>query len=384
MKTRKHLIALLFVMVPLFAFSQSQKETVSLNKFWDNWFISAGGGVQTFIGESYRDDQRGDFFKFKDYWTPAVTLSVGKYFTPVIGLRIQGYGWSVYDKPIYGDNKIKYIGGHGDVMFNLNNLFGKYNPNRFFTITPWLGAGFNYRFADNDAPFTWGKRRNASINGGVLLGFRLTNAIDLNLEVQGMMTGDDFNNVVVDRSYEGIAAATIGLTYKFKKRDFEVCQPMDQALIDQLNGQINSLRNDLNACLAKTCPPCPAVNCPEVPKPATVVQGECPPAAFGVVKFSIGSSVITTDQQLNVYLASDYLKNHPDVNIKVVGYADKKTGNPTLNLKLSEQRAKAVTKMLADKYGIAQNRIETSWDGDKVQPYSTNEWNRVVIFVPQK
>jgi outer membrane protein OmpA-like peptidoglycan-associated protein len=154
---------------------------------------------------------------------------------------------------------------------------------------------------------------------------------------------------------------------------------MDQELINRLNGEINTLRNDLNACLARTCPACPAC-----PKPETVTKTDCPPAAVGVVKFALGSSVITNDQQINVYNAADYLKNNPSVNLKVVGYADKKTGNPTINMKLSEQRAKGVTKMLVNKYGIPENRIETSWDGDKVQPYSTNEWNRVVIFVPQK
>lgn len=378
MKTRKHLLALLFVMVPLFAFSQSQKETVSLNKFWDNWFISAGGGIQTFVGENYKTTLGHDMTN-TDFWTPAVNLSIGKWFTPVIGLRVQGYGWSLYNtarsKAENDDKKLQFIGGHGDIMFNLNNLFGTYNPNRFFTVTPWLGAGY-VQTLSNDY---YSRARNLTVNGGVLFGFRLSSAIDLNLEVQGFMVGDDFNGATGGVSYDGVAAATLGLTYKFKKRDFEVCQPMDQELINRLNGEINTLRNDLNACLAKTCPPCPAC-----PKQETVVQKADCPAAVGVVKFALGSSVITNDQQINVYNAADYLKNNPSVNLKVVGYADKKTGSASINMKLSEQRAKAVTKMLVNKYGIPENRIETSWDGDKVQPYSTNEWNRVVIFVPQK
>ena len=44
MRTPKRLFALLIVMIPLFAFSQS--EDLKLNKFWDNWFISAGEGYR--------------------------------------------------------------------------------------------------------------------------------------------------------------------------------------------------------------------------------------------------------------------------------------------------------------------------------------------------
>ncbi len=387
MKTRKHLIALLFVMVPLFAFSQSeQKASVSLNKFWDNWFISAGGGLQTFVGENYRTTLKDDITNM-DYYTPAVTFSIGKMFTPVIGLRIQGTGWEVYNtarsKASNDDQKLQYIGGHGDVLINLNSLFAGNNPNRFFNITPFLGAGFYYTMGQDAEGVSPGYRRarNASINGGVNFGFRLSRAVDLNLEVQGAMLGDDFNNLVTGASYEGIAAATLGLTYKFNKRTFDACPSIDEGLIARLNGEINSLRSDLDACLRKPVPTCP--KCPDCPTVAPAKPFEAP-AAVGVVKFALGSSVITSDQQINVYNAADYLKNNSGINLKVVGYADKKTGNPSINMKLSEQRAKAVTKMLVNKYGIPENRIETSWDGDKVQPYSTNEWNRVVIFVPQK
>lgn len=391
MKTRKHLLTLLLVMAPLFAFSQSS--SLAMNKFGDNWFISIGGGVQALVGEGYNEDG-GTFKSIGDNISPAVTLSVGKMFTPVIGLRIQATGWEVKDNYSWGDNKLTYVGGHGDVLINLNNLFGSYNPNRFFEIIPFAGAGFYYKFGNDDKRGTvlnvynnndtQVKSRNFSINGGILTRFRLTDALDLNLELQGAILPDKFNNIVLARDYDGLASVTLGLTYKFGNNTFEACSGADDALIAQLNSQINTLRNDLNACLAnrpvdRQCPDCP--KCPDAKDPV-VVTGDCP-SAVGVVKFALGSAKVSADQQINVYNAADYLKNNPGINLKVVGYADKKTGNASINMRLSEQRAKAVTKMLVDKYGISQNRIETSWDGDTVQPYSNNEWNRVVIFVPQ-
>ena len=389
MKTRKHLFALLFVMIPLFAFSQ--EGGLKLNKFWDNWFISVGGGGQMVMAEEFdflvpgqEKKQSKDLFNM-DYWSPAVNLSIGKWFTPVVALRAQGYGWEVKNRDWFGDKKFQYWGVHADAMINLNNLFAKYNPNRFFTITPWVGVGFVHRMKIDDVEgpgTTAAKDDMLSANAGFLFGFRLSRAVDLNLEIQGSILPDQFNGRTVLQSYEGVAAATLGLTYKFKKRDFEPCAALDDSEIQRLLAENNRLQSDLEICLKKTVPPCPP--CPK-PETTTIVKGgDCPPAAFGVVRFALNSIVITTDQQLNVYNAAEYLKNNPGVNVQVVGYADVKTGNPTINLKLSEQRAKAVAKMMVDKYGIPENRIETSWNGDTVQPYSTNEWNRVVIFVPQK
>ena len=66
--------------------------------------------------------------------------------------------------------------------------------------------------------------------------------------------------------------------------------------------------------------------------------------------------------------------------IKVIGYADKKTGKADYNMQLSEKRAKAVAKELTEKYGIDSSRITIEWKGCEEQPYSENSWNRVVIM----
>ena len=78
------------------------------------------------------------------------------------------------------------------------------------------------------------------------------------------------------------------------------------------------------------------------------------------------------------------MKENPGVKVTVTGYADKSTGNATINQKLSEKRAKAVADILTSKYGISSSRITTEASGDKVQPFEINEWNRVVIFTADK
>ena len=70
--------------------------------------------------------------------------------------------------------------------------------------------------------------------------------------------------------------------------------------------------------------------------------------------------------------------------IKVIGYADKKTGTSDYNRSLSEKRAKAVAKELIEKYGISSDQITIEWKGSDEQPYGENNWNRVVIMRAEK
>ena len=42
----------------------------------------------------------------------------------------------------YYKQRFDYMNLHGDVMFNLNALFGGYNQHRVYEIIPYVGAGF--------------------------------------------------------------------------------------------------------------------------------------------------------------------------------------------------------------------------------------------------
>ncbi len=77
-----------------------------------------------------------------------------------------------------------------------------------------------------------------------------------------------------------------------------------------------------------------------------------------------------------------YLQDNPDVNISVVGFADKDTGSAAYNQTLSQKRAQAVADRLVKKYGIAESRLDVKAEGSSEQPYpANNDWNRIVIFV---
>lgn len=77
--------------------SQEKKEhynayrtTWKKNRFRDTWFVTIGSGVQLLMAE---DDSKGDFAKRLTY---APTISIGKYFSPIWGLRLNFTGGSLH------------------------------------------------------------------------------------------------------------------------------------------------------------------------------------------------------------------------------------------------------------------------------------------------
>ena len=77
---------------------------------------------------------------------------------------------------------------------------------------------------------------------------------------------------------------------------------------------------------------------------------------------------------------ADFLKANPNSNVTIKGYASPE-GNPEVNQKLSEARAKAVADMLINKLGISADRIKTEAGGATSDIYPVNELNRVAVSI---
>ena len=61
--------------------TSSDKFKVETNHFWNNWFITVGGGGQIFFGDLDK------YMEIGDRITPTLDISVGKWFTPGFGLQ---------------------------------------------------------------------------------------------------------------------------------------------------------------------------------------------------------------------------------------------------------------------------------------------------------
>jgi hypothetical protein len=362
--------------------SPGYKTAFKHNNAGDNWFINLSAGGQIY---DITNSPKGVGFMDRVSVIPAI--AIGKWFSPYWGVRLKGQGLSV--NSFYNDNGYKqgndYVNVHLDAMWNLANYWGVYSPTKLFNFTPYIGLGWAHRFKLDDKAtgspssvcFRPDYRRYSdafSINPGVQFGFRLSNRVNLDFDLGVTYVGDYFDRIEKDGENDNIFHAMGGFTFKLGKTTFEAVEPMDFALINDLNGKINALRNE-NAELSKRppfCPECPkAPPCPEVKNEINYVPN--------VVFFRLNSSTIDANQQVSVYNTADFMKK-TNSKIKVIGYADKGTGTNKINMALSEKRAKAVAKELTSKYNIPSQNISVEWKGSDVQPYPQNNWNRVVIM----
>ena len=261
------------------------------------------------------------------------------------------------------------MAAHVDLLCDVTNFWAPYNEKKVFRLIPWVGFGYAQRFKTDEA-VERARTESPTLNAGILTAFRLSKRVDLNVEVQGSLLNEQFNRVSMNHLTDGIVQLSAGLTFKLGKTDFEVLEPMDYALLNDLNGQINKLRAE-NDELSKR-----PVSCPECAPAVTEVANNY---VDNVVYFRLNSSKIDKIQQINIFNTAQFVKEN-NAPIKVIGYADKKTGTSNYNMGLSEKRARAVAKELIDKYGVSSDQITIEWKGSDEQPYDENNWNRVVIM----
>lgn len=377
MKTKVWLLGLLLGLgvsvgaqevVPQVGFSSESgaKTNFMKNGAGSNWFISFAGGANLLLA---KDDSRAEF---KNRLNFAPQFSFGKWFNPYTGFRAQFTGGSLHGFSGPSNNlrmlHNKYVGVHADLLWNVSNYWGRYNEERIFSLIPWIGVGYAHRFSNqgfkaSDVP---------TFNAGILTAFRLSNRIDLNLEMQVATMPKYFDRTKSGTEFEAIPTLSAGFTVKLGTTQFAVIEPMDYELINDMNEQINLLKAISNE-LSQRPESCP--DCPEIVEEAVITSNYL----NNVVYFKINSAKILSDQEINIFNTAEFMKNN-QTPITVVGFADKDTGTSTYNMQLSEKRAKAVAKELMNKYNIPSEMITVQWKGSDVQPYGTNNWNRVVIM----
>ena len=97
---------------------------------------------------------------------------------------------------------------------------------------------------------------------------------------------------------------------------------------------------------------------------SNAAPAEKPAARRYLINFLLGKDDLLPQSIpiLNTLL-KDY-RNTPAAEVRIVGHADK-VGNATQNLKLSERRAKKVSKLLTKDGAVTNSRIQEAWRGDK-------------------
>ncbi|CCY15183.1 uncharacterized protein BN773_01154 [Prevotella sp. CAG:755] len=340
----------------------TDKFKVETNRFWSNWFVSAGGGVNLYFGD--HDKQ----VKFGKRLAPAVDVAIGKWFTPGIGVRfaysglsvkgatqtgIHSTGEEVPGKGGYGywltKQKFNYFNFHLDAMFNVSNLLFGYNPNRVYSLSPYVGLGV---MKTNDTP----KATEIAGHFGLLNSFRLCDALDLNLDIRGTLVSDAFDGENSGRGGEGMLSATVGLTYKFKKRGWDKAKTVVR--ID--NRAINALRQQLSDAEAENERLKRALAEGNREKAKEIVTR----ASANLVTFPIGKATLSNEARANLGMMAEAIKSgDKSVVYTITGYADAGTGSKRINERLSKRRAEAVFNCLVKEFGVSESQLRVDHKG---------------------
>ena len=340
----------------------TDKFKVETNRFWSNWFVSAGGGVNLYFGD--HDKQ----VKFGKRLAPAVDVAIGKWFTPGIGVRfaysglsvkgatqtgIHSTGEEVPGKGGYGywltKQKFNYFNFHLDAMFNMSNLLFGYNPNRVYSLSPYVGLGV---MKTNDTP----KATEIAGHFGLLNSFRLCDALDLNLDIRGTLVSDAFDGEASGRGGEGMLTATVGLTYKFKKRGWDKAKTVVR--ID--NRAINALRQQLSDAEAENERLKRALAEGNREKAKEIVTK----ASANLVTFQIGKATLSNEARANLGMMAEAIKSgDKSVVYTITGYTDAGTGSKRINERLSKRRAEAVFNCLVKEFGVSESQLRVDHKG---------------------
>ena len=377
---KKLFIALAFAGISLSSMAQDAdptlKYSVATNSFWSNWFIQVGADWNAwYSGQEHGQDlSTSPFKKFRS--NPGVSVAVGKWFTPGLGLRTKLSG--IWGKNVTDDNNDgngnKYWTLNEHVLFNLSNMLCGYNPDRIWNFIPFAGAGLTRSMTYNTYAM------NYSI--GILNTFRVSKKVGINFELgwdrlEGDADGCDFTNG--NRgwdSHDNKLYAEVGLTYNLGKAswdktpDVDAIKALSQSQIDALNAQLNDA-NAENARLKKLL----AEKKDESTKNVKEFVNAPASVFFSINKYKVASR----KDLVNVKEIAKYAQEN-DANILVTGYADSATGKPAYNQKLSEKRANTVADEIV-KMGVSRDKITTEAKGgvNDLSPISYNRRATVQI-----
>ena len=378
------------------SFSVTEFSCDNTNRYYqswrNNWFIQLGAGInQPFVERGNAEAQAPGHAVRRENMTVTYNVGVGHWFSPYLALRFNALGGALHwDNPIQqgqsGWSKAKHVNLNAELMWDMCNSIAGVNPDRVVSVVPFVGVGGDYTWGLANDPGTngvvgkSGHFRNSTwtlpVTAGVQFRFRLCKVVDFFAEARASFYGDNWNGCTYGRPIEANVAAVGGFNFNINGRtwkSFNECQSM---------AQLASLNNEVNTLRAENLAQAQAIAALENQKPATqVIEKDCPDIPLlASVRFTINSDKIMPTEEVNIYNMAQWLKANPNQKVVICGYADKDTGTAEYNKELSKKRADVVYNVLTQKYGINPNRLDVKYDGSAVQPYSTNDWNRIVIF----
>lgn len=321
------------------------------NRFGDNWFIGAGGGINIFLNEGYTGKI-----------APSLDVNFGKWFTPSVGMRVGYQGLN--SKVEAGDlvQKFGYMYFHGDFLWNISNALSGYKETRFWNFVPYLHAGYYRSYGIENIE---GSNNELAAGAGLLHNLRLTDRLDLIIDMRATVVNGRVHGATGAALFPSV---TMGLAVDLGWPNFERTSTIIGAIeianaektvvletailaLESANASLqneNKTLNKKNSDLKKQMNQMSTT----VQKDNNLIEDLSPMTVY----FEIGQTVLNDKELSHLdYYASRILKDMTEnskVEVTIMGSADSNTGTLNRNKQLSEARGKYIVNILTTKYGI--------------------------------
>ena len=341
------------------------------NRFGDNWFIGAGGGINIFWNEGY--DVK---------ISPSIDANFGKWFTPAIGMRVgyQGFksqAWSP-EAGVLGNTldtskdkylqKFGYMYIHGDFLWNASDAIGGYKETRFWDLVPYLHAGYFRSYGLKDVDFA---DNEFAAGAGLLHLLRLSDRLDLIIDMRATVVN---GRVIGNKDVAVLPTVTAGLAVDLGWPNFirtsTVIGALEVANLEKtaiLEGAVAALEianaslEDQNSKLSKANKKLSQENAQLKDMPQVEFSDFFEDMTPAEIYFNIGETTLSEKEMAHLdFVAKNLIAKadqETDILITVMGSADGNTGSMRRNQHLSEARGKYVFDILTPKYGISPERL---------------------------
>ena len=326
------------------------------NRFGDNWFISVGGGINSYWNEGMKIDN----MKI----APSIDANFGKWFTPAVGMRAGYQGINMQAAPDkYGD---MYF--HGEFLWNISDAIGGYKETRFWDFVPYLHAGYFRSYGLGDSDFA---DNEIAAGAGLLHNLRLSRRLDLVIDMRATVVN---GRVSASDGISVLPTVTMGLAVDLGWPDFirtstilnefEVAAAENMAVLETAAAALemaNIALEEQNSDLIAANKKLKKENAALKSRPVFNAEAFFKEMGPATVYFNIGQAVLCEKELQHMdYIAANILTKvdqQTKIYITLTGSADGTTGSMKRNQHLSKARGEYVFKLLTEKYGIDPGRI---------------------------
>jgi outer membrane protein OmpA-like peptidoglycan-associated protein len=355
---------------------------IESSKFFDNWYFGVGGGVTAPMSCDPMFPLNG-----------MGNITVGKRISPAFALEAEGsalFGSHGSDGIRFNQNAngnfnvFRAITVGVDGVTNLSNLFGGYKGSpravelSLVTGIDWI-HGFTPKVSDKANNYLGAKT-------GFAIDFNLGSSKASTIRVEPSVLwnlskpGNSYGNLAFNSKGAQFA---LGVKYIFNFKTSNGTHHFKTYDVGAMQSEIERLNAELAKKPKEVIKEVPVEKIVEKPVEKIVEKTIVKETQLApVVIFQLGKSTIDASQKPSVAMIAKYMQNHPTSKVLINGYASPE-GNPELNQKLSDARAKAVYDMLVNVYKISPNRLAHKGLGVTDELFDENDWNRVAVFIEQ-